>query len=141
MIETATLPGRTRAFHPKSWRFESGSVATDFVGSSNLSRSALDTGIEWNLRVDRAHDAQGYARVREAFAELWPRARKLDAKWIAEYAARARARPAALPPGEAEPDAPTTATCSGCSTTSSRTAPTSRAASRSAASFLSGTTA
>ena len=105
VIETATLPGRTRAFHPKSWRFESATLATAFVGSSNLSRSALDTGIEWNLRVDRAHDAQGYARVRDAFEQLWPRARKLDAKWIAEYAARARARPAALPPGEAEPDA------------------------------------
>jgi HKD family nuclease len=45
------------------------------VGSSNLSRSALDTGIEWNLRVDRDRDSVAYGRVRDAFEGLWRGAR------------------------------------------------------------------
>ena len=39
-----------RAFHPKSYIFECGDEAEVFVGSSNLSRSALTTGVEWNYR-------------------------------------------------------------------------------------------
>jgi HKD family nuclease len=65
VVEVAALRGRTRSFHPKSWLFESESFGIAFVGSSNLSRSALDTGIEWNLRVDRDRDAEAYARVRQ----------------------------------------------------------------------------
>src|SRR5207248_824228 len=53
VIEVNKLGGRVRAFHPKSWRFEGPGLAAAFVGSSNLSHSALLTGIEWNLRVDR----------------------------------------------------------------------------------------
>jgi HKD family nuclease len=65
VVEVAALRGRTRSFHPKSWLFESESFGIAFVGSSNLSRSALDTGIEWNLRLDRDRDAEAYARVRQ----------------------------------------------------------------------------
>ncbi|HOU91267.1 MAG TPA: DEAD/DEAH box helicase [Polyangiaceae bacterium] len=39
-----------------------------------------------------------------AFEELWAQARDLDAAWIADYAARARDRNQALPPGEVEPE-------------------------------------
>ncbi len=112
IVEVATLPGRSRSFHPKSWRLEGPGIATLFVGSSNLSRAALDTGIEWNLRVDRDRDADAWTRAVEGFDRLWSIARRLDATWIADYAARARAahatssRPPVLPPGEFEPDAP-----------------------------------
>jgi hypothetical protein len=75
-VEVATLPGARPSFHPKAWRFESDAYGVAFVGSSNLSRSALDTGIEWNLRVDRDRDGAAYARVCEAFDELWRRARR-----------------------------------------------------------------
>jgi HKD family nuclease len=41
-------PGQPeRAFHPKSWRFESSTFGVGFVGSSNISRSALETGVAW----------------------------------------------------------------------------------------------
>ncbi len=104
VIEVLTLPGRTRAFHPKSWRFASDKMGVAFVGSSNLSRSALDTGIEWNLRVDRDRDTPAYDSIRKAFELTWSVARKLDAAWIHAYAARVRAAPRALPPGDAEVD-------------------------------------
>jgi hypothetical protein len=48
---------RVRPFHPKAWRFESQSFGVAFVGSSDPSHSALGTGIEWNLRVDRDRDS------------------------------------------------------------------------------------
>jgi len=105
IIETATLPGRTRAFHPKSWRFERGGWGIAFVGSSNLSLSALDTGIEWNLGIYRQKEPETFARLRSAFEELWQAARPLDAPWIAEYARRARTSAVPPPPGEAEPEA------------------------------------
>lgn len=104
VVEVATLPGRTRSFHPKSWRFESNTFGIAFVGSSNLSHAALATGIEWNLRVDRDRDAAAYERVCQAFEALWQRSRVLDSAWIHAYAQRARSAAHALPPGEVEPE-------------------------------------
>ena len=100
VMEVEQLPPRVRSFRPKAWRFDSSSFGIAFVGSSNLSRSALDTGIEWNLRVDRDRDSNAYIRVRDAFETLWRSARRLEASWIADYAKRARRSP--LPPPESE---------------------------------------
>jgi len=102
VVEVERLPWPVRSFHPKAWRFESESFGIAFVGSSNLSRSALDTGIEWNLRVDRDRDSIAYRRIREAFESLWASARRLDAKWIADYARRARRSPSSPFKGEIE---------------------------------------
>ena len=43
VIETAELPSEGRSFHPKSWRIEGPGGAAAFVGSSNISHSALLT--------------------------------------------------------------------------------------------------
>jgi diadenosine tetraphosphate (Ap4A) HIT family hydrolase len=102
VIESRQLPHATRSFHPKSWWFESSTFGVAFVGSSNLSYAALRTGIEWNLRVDRARDPRAYARVRSAFEDLWQRAAPLTAPWIQAYAVRAALRPNNLPPGEVD---------------------------------------
>ena len=104
VIEVEQLPGRTRAFHPKAWRFEGPGLGVAYVGSSNLSFSALDTGIEWNLRVDRDRDAAAWEQVGSGFEALWRAARPLDAAWIADYATRARVSARALPPEEAQED-------------------------------------
>ncbi|MDQ1146067.1 superfamily II DNA or RNA helicase/HKD family nuclease [Bacillus sp. SORGH_AS 510] len=39
------------SFHPKAYLFQSNENDTLFIGSSNLSRSALNHGVEWNLSV------------------------------------------------------------------------------------------
>jgi diadenosine tetraphosphate (Ap4A) HIT family hydrolase len=104
VIEVDQLPTRSKSFHPKSWRFESPELGVAFVGSSNLSRSALDSGIEWNLRVDRDRDPTAYTRVRDAFEALWTRARSLDTTWIDAYAQRARRAELPMPPGEEHAD-------------------------------------
>jgi superfamily II DNA or RNA helicase/diadenosine tetraphosphate (Ap4A) HIT family hydrolase/HKD family nuclease/SOS-response transcriptional repressor LexA len=106
VIEVDELPGLTRSFHPKAWCFDGESFGTAFVGSSNLSHSALETGIEWNLRVDRDRDAQAFARVREAIDALWASARVLDEEWVRGYATRALTTAHLLPPGEVDPDPP-----------------------------------
>ncbi|MGH7487293.1 MAG: HIT domain-containing protein, partial [bacterium] len=91
------VPPQITSFHPKSWRFESKTFGSAFVGSSNLSRSALERGIEWNLRVDRDRDGVAYERIREAFDAIWARTRRLDPDWIAAYALRARRLQLPLP--------------------------------------------
>jgi diadenosine tetraphosphate (Ap4A) HIT family hydrolase len=101
VIECARLPGRTRSFHPKSWRFEGPAFGVAFVGSSNISESALVTGIEWNLRVDRDQDPVAYESTKNEFEALWARARVLTLEWVASYATRAKGRPPP-PPGESE---------------------------------------
>ncbi|MFY0577860.1 DEAD/DEAH box helicase family protein [Cystobacter fuscus] len=74
-----------RAFHPKSWRFEGPELAVAFVGSSNVSHSALKTGIEWNLPVERDQNPGAYKKAVDAFEEWWSRARRFDAAWISRY--------------------------------------------------------
>ncbi|HEY8517464.1 MAG TPA: DEAD/DEAH box helicase family protein [Candidatus Binatia bacterium] len=90
------------SFHPKSWRFEGDGLATAFVGSSNVSETALDAGVEWNLRVDRDRDPAAYGEIVEAFESWWTRARPLTADWVDAYAERVRRMPRALPAGEVE---------------------------------------
>jgi superfamily II DNA or RNA helicase/diadenosine tetraphosphate (Ap4A) HIT family hydrolase len=103
IVETANLPGASRSFHPKSWRFEGPGVGVAWVGSSNVSRSALQQGIEWNLRVDRWRDPAAFVKTREAFSRLWSSAAPLTSEWVATYSERARrAAVAPLPAGEAE---------------------------------------
>lgn len=61
-----------------------------FVGSSNLSRSALEQGIEWNWRIVTSNDLKGFQTVREAFDRLYadPRSRTVGPDWIAAYSMR-----------------------------------------------------
>jgi superfamily II DNA or RNA helicase/diadenosine tetraphosphate (Ap4A) HIT family hydrolase len=102
VVETGKLPGNARSFHPKSWRFEGPDTNVAFVGSSNVSYSALKTGVEWNLRLDRAKDADGYRRVAEAFELVWQSALPLSFEWVSGYSDRARKDARPLPPGDDE---------------------------------------
>ncbi|MER5174032.1 DUF3427 domain-containing protein [Thioclava kandeliae] len=79
------------SFHPKAWLFRAADTSgMGVVGSSNLSRSALETGVEWNLHSEAASD-----QVAEAFEDLLsrPQVSRLTADWIEVYAKRRRARP------------------------------------------------
>jgi superfamily II DNA or RNA helicase/diadenosine tetraphosphate (Ap4A) HIT family hydrolase len=104
VVETARLGGR--AFHPKAWHIEGADFGVAFVGSSNLSKSALHGGVEWNLRVDRHRDPAAWARVAASFGRLWDAARVVDDVWIDAYARRVAAKPAPMPLGEVAADAP-----------------------------------
>ena len=41
---------KKRSFHPKSYIFHYENTGEIYIGSSNISRSALTSGIEWNYR-------------------------------------------------------------------------------------------
>lgn len=103
VVETQSIQ---RAFHAKSWRLEGEGFGVAFVGSSNLSRSALTHGVEWNLRVDRARDPAAFARVAESFEALWRHARALDEAWLRAYAERATREARPLPRAEVVADEP-----------------------------------
>lgn len=58
--------------HAKSWIFHRKSgLGTAYVGSSNLSRSAMVDGAEWNVRVTEAVTPDVVGRLVQAFEELW----------------------------------------------------------------------
>jgi hypothetical protein len=56
-----------------------------FGGSSNVSRTALRDGIEWNLCADRAVDPVAYRQIAEAFDHGWAAAQPLTAGWVTRY--------------------------------------------------------
>lgn len=99
------------SFHPKAYLFQQDDQhGTAFVGSSNLSHSALRSGIEWNYRVYKSSDRDGYTDVRAAFDELWqhPQTRQITPEWIAEYRLRRAAVNAITVSQLAEVDRPST---------------------------------
>jgi HKD family nuclease len=54
LAELENLRGAPDSFHPKAWRIADASGGIVVVGSSNLSRAALETGVEWNLVIESA---------------------------------------------------------------------------------------
>ncbi|MCP3168761.1 DEAD/DEAH box helicase family protein [Myxococcus qinghaiensis] len=97
---------RVSSFHPKSWRFKGPGLAVAYVGSSNISRSALKTGIEWNLRVEQDRDPRAWREVVDAFEVWWERAAPLEADWVEQYARRARITERVVATVEQEPALP-----------------------------------
>lgn len=50
-VEVRLWKSLDQSFHPKAYLFERGDQSEVFVGSSNLSRSGITSGVEWNLRI------------------------------------------------------------------------------------------
>ncbi|MHB2165629.1 DUF3427 domain-containing protein [Alsobacter sp. R-9] len=76
-----------KSFHLKTYIFLTGRDGVAFVGSSNLSQSALTDGIEWNYRVIASSDAQGFCEITAGFEDLFHSCstRRVDEAWIARY--------------------------------------------------------
>ncbi|WP_457088086.1 DEAD/DEAH box helicase family protein [Marinovum sp. KMM 9879] len=106
VFQAARIP-----FHPKAWMFSfADSTGALIVGSSNLSRSALTHGVEWNLRHFDRSDAPPLSAARTVFEDLLAQheVTELTSEWIDSYEAR---RIALLPmqsgiPAEAPENAP-----------------------------------
>jgi HKD family nuclease/diadenosine tetraphosphate (Ap4A) HIT family hydrolase len=79
------------SFHPKAYLFEHrNGTAAAFIGSSNLSVSALVTGVEWNYRVLDYLDRAGWNEIRHAFESLFYSAKTvaLTPEWVEQYRLR-----------------------------------------------------
>jgi len=79
--ELAKLPGaqvrisynQSRGrLHAKGWIFgRATQLGTAYVGSSNLSRDALQDGLEWNLKITQRQNELVFKRIHDTFEALW----------------------------------------------------------------------
>ena len=60
-----------RSFHPKSYIFHYADHSELYIGSSNISRSALTSGIEWNYRFSSKTDFNNYEKFYNTFLDLF----------------------------------------------------------------------
>lgn len=60
-----------RSFHPKAYMFHYATYSEMYIGSSNVSRSALTSGIEWNYRFNSKTDPESYQKFYETFEDLF----------------------------------------------------------------------
>lgn len=60
-----------KSFHPKAYIFEYDNGGDIFIGSSNISRSALTSGIEWNYRIRKEGNETDFNHYKEVFEDLF----------------------------------------------------------------------
>lgn len=90
-IKVRVFEAREKSFHPKAYLFHyPDGTGIAFVGSSNLTRTALHSGIEWNYRVVKTNDLSGFHAVQMAFNDLWshPSTCRVDVDWVEDYRKR-----------------------------------------------------
>lgn len=100
------------SFHLKAYlfsRFHKNELVEGnaFVGSSNISRLALQEGLEWNYRVTFPGD-YGFLELRSRFEEIFchPNTVPLSDAWIEDYEKRRIPPPRSVAPGSHEQEAP-----------------------------------
>ncbi len=62
---------KARSFHPKSYIFHYGDHSEIYIGSSNISKSALTSGIEWNYRFSSLADGENFLLFYNTFEDLF----------------------------------------------------------------------
>lgn len=62
---------KKRSFHPKSYIFHYQNAGEIYIGSSNISRSALTSGIEWNYRFSSIDDKMNFTLFYDTFVDLF----------------------------------------------------------------------
>lgn len=62
---------KSRSFHPKAYIFHYENDSEIFIGSSNISRSALTSGIEWNYRFKKSFDVDNFSKFNNTFMDLF----------------------------------------------------------------------
>ena len=62
---------KNRSFHKKSYMFHYKDYSTIYIGSSNISKSALTSGIEWNYRFSSKTDSHNYEKFYNTFLDLF----------------------------------------------------------------------
>lgn len=62
---------KDRSFHPKAYIFHYKKFSEIYIGSSNISKSALTSGIEWNYRFESCSDTESYQVFFDAFEDLF----------------------------------------------------------------------
>ena len=85
MIEWKSIPTGPKSFHPKAWRIADDNGGVISVGSSNLSRTALESGIEWNLLSTTDDSPEAYSQFITEFEWLWKISPTLTTNLVETY--------------------------------------------------------
>lgn len=77
---------KNRSFHTKSYIFHYESYSDIFIGSSNVSQSALTSGIEWNYCFSSRTEPENYQKFYETFEDLFEyHSIRVDDKVLLDY--------------------------------------------------------
>jgi superfamily II DNA or RNA helicase/diadenosine tetraphosphate (Ap4A) HIT family hydrolase len=89
-VTVRVFQSRDRGFHLKTYIFETDVEGIAFVGSSNISASALTDSIEWNYKVVSGDERLGFSEITEGFEGLFNSYSAVAANeaWIRSYEAR-----------------------------------------------------
>jgi superfamily II DNA or RNA helicase len=96
------------SFHLKTYifRFPDG-AGRAYIGSSNISRSALQDGVEWNYRIVSSSSGEDFRNISDQFRTLFrhQQAVEIDEDWIDAYRSR-RPKDAVTVPEIVAPELP-----------------------------------
>lgn len=70
-IEIKFFNDKSRSFHPKAYIFHNDYNDEIYIGSSNISKSALTSGVEWNYRFTSDQDQENYREFYNTFLNLY----------------------------------------------------------------------
>ena len=116
--DTRVFEAGDQSFHLKAYICVHGEGEREvwgaaFVGSSNISRTALTDGLEWNYRIDQTTDpadaATGrFREIRDEFQLLFDHSSvcPLDHNWIEAYERRRKVQRLPVAPGSDDPEEP-----------------------------------
>lgn len=72
-------------FHTKAYIFEYENEIKLYIGSSNITESALLRNVEWNIKVISKIDNPFVVEVMSRFEELWNKTTRIDSSFLDEY--------------------------------------------------------
>ncbi len=114
--DTRVFEAGDQSFHLKAYICVHGEGEREvwgaaFVGSSNISRTALTDGLEWNYRIDHATDPTDpatvrFRHIRDEFQFLFDHSavRPLNHDWIEAYEQRRKVQRLPVAPGSDDPE-------------------------------------
>jgi len=70
-IEIKIFKHNDVSFHPKTYIFENEISGEIYIGSSNISASALGKGVEWNYRISQKESKEAFSQFHENFDFLY----------------------------------------------------------------------
>ncbi|RII41590.1 DUF3427 domain-containing protein [Galactobacter valiniphilus] len=76
---------RGTGYHPKGYLFHRAAGVTAFLGSSNLTQSALNGNVEWNLRVSALPGSALAQELEDGFGRQLEQSVPLTEEWVAGY--------------------------------------------------------
>lgn len=74
-----------KGFHTKGYIFQISDCVHVLIGSSNITKYALEKNIEWNLYTSETHNHKSISYILQEFEYLWDHTFPLNSKMIEEY--------------------------------------------------------